>query len=331
MVGAEAYLRDQFRQRLLAALDPESIPLSWIEEDLEHSPLEEILDRACTPSLLAPMQIFWVRNARELFGRGARDIAGPIGRYLQAQAPATVVLIADHIHLPADRQRIGLEDKTKLLRIEEVLGPLSELVFCAAVPEAQAALMAQEMARRRGHELGVAEARRLAESQSGSLALIEREIEKLAEFVGAGSVITDATIEALVPAARTSSAYELATLLARGNCAASMECLSRLWADEGDSGAIGLVFQLSRAFSMALILRQHGVRDRSSLYRVLPDGLKPPGFAADTVLGLAARMPDARLRQGVALMARADIELRSSPLSARLVFERAIFALTAAT
>lgn len=309
------------------ALDPDSLELGWIEEDLERTPLEAVLDRACTPSLLAPMQIFWVRNARELFGRGAKDAAGPLARYLQAQAPASVALLADHIHLPADRQRIGLEDKAKLQRIEEVLGPVSEMVWCAAVPEAQAALMAQEMARQHGRELGTAEARRLAESQGGSLALIEREIEKLAAFAGE-EAISDGAIAALVPAARASSAYELATLLARGQRAASLECLARLWADEGDSGAIGLVFQLSRAFAMATVLRQHGVRDRSSLYRVLPDGLKPPGFAADAVLGIASRMPEARLRQGIALMARADVELRSSPPSARLVFERAIVALT---
>ncbi|MGH9393186.1 MAG: DNA polymerase III subunit delta [Terriglobales bacterium] len=328
VVGDETRQRDTFRARLRMALGPDGLEWGWNDEDLGQSDLEEILDRARTPSLMVGQQVFWVRQAKELFGRGARDVAAPLQRYLQAAPAATVALIADHIHIPAERQRIGLEDKAKLQRIEEVLGPLCEMVWCAAVSEVEASRLAQAMARELGHSLGPAQAVRLAESQGGNLALIERELEKLGAFAGADAAIDDAAIAALVPGARSSNGYDLAASLARGDRGGSLSCLQRLWAEEGDGGAIGLLFQLSRAFSMALILRQHGVRDRTSLYRVLPDGLRPPSFAADAVLGLSRQMAEVRLRQGLALWAQADVELRSSPLSARLVFERAVLALT---
>ncbi|MGH9483153.1 MAG: hypothetical protein ACRD1L_13780, partial [Terriglobales bacterium] len=108
----------------------------------------------------------------------------------------------------------------------------------------------------------------------------------------------------------------------------SLACLRRIWAGEGDAGAIGLVFQLSRAFAMALILRQQGVRDRRTLYQALPEGLRPPGFAADLILAVSRHMPEALLQRGIELLHAADVELRSSTPSPALVFERLIFQLT---
>lgn len=318
-----------------------------------ETPLEAVLDQARTPSLMAPQQIFYLRNARELFSRSGGEEGGAAGAAARPQgkkrhgdfpanlerfaasmeaggrAPeAQLIFVADHLHIPADRARMSLEDKGKLQRVEATLGAVGELVACAAVSVGQAARLAQQMAQAQGCRLGDAPAAELAEVLEGQLGLIEREVEKLCLHAGGEGTIAAEAVGALVPAAATSSGYALAGSIAGGERAAGLACLQRLWAEEGAGGAIGLVFQLSRIFAMALVVRQEKAADKRALYAVLPEGLRPPGFAAETILAIGRRMSEAKLRRGLALLHAADVELRSSPLSARLVLERMVIGLT---
>lgn len=294
---------------------------------------------------MAPRQIFYLRNARELFSRGGGEEGAPQGKKkhgdfpanlerfaaAQGQPPEALLLfVADHVHIPADRARISLEDKGKLQRLEATLGAVGELVLCAAVGPGQAARLAQQMARERGCTLGEDAAAALAETLEGRLGLIEREVEKLCLYAGGQGAIPPEAVAALVPAAGAASGYELAERIAAGGRAAALAALARLWAEEGEGGAIGLVFQLSRIFQMALVVRQEKAGDKRALYAVLPEGLRPPGFAAETILAIGRRMRESTLRRGLALLHAADVELRSSPLSARLVMERVVLALTPA-
>jgi len=333
LVGDEIYFHDRFRQELRAALPPEALELGWYDEDLAATPLEGILDQARTPSLMCPQQVFWVSGAGELFARGAKkhgDFPANIRGFVQQGPPAVVVLIAGHIHLPAERARMALEDKGKLQRLQETLGDLGGWIECARPAEAQAAAMARQRALELGHELPAATAQSLAALVEGNLALLQREVEKLGAHAGPGAPIEAAAIPALVASARAGSAYDLAQKVARGHRAAALACLRAIWADEGDGGAIGLLFQLSRIFSMALILQQEGVRDRSGLYRALPEGMRPPAFAAEAVLAVSRAMRTALLRQAILGLHAADVELRSSTPSPILVFERLVTALTPA-
>jgi hypothetical protein len=75
---------------------------------------------------------------------------------------------------------------------------------------------------------------------------------------------------------------------------------------------------------MALLAREARVADRSGLYRALPEGLRPPGFAADSILSVARRMPEARLRKLLPALHEADVALRSSPPSVGWVLERVL-------
>ncbi|MGH9413153.1 MAG: DNA polymerase III subunit delta [Terriglobales bacterium] len=344
LAGDESYVRNQFRRALWDCLPESAQAFGWMEEDLAETPLEAILDSARNPSLMAPVQVFWLRNARELFARGTAsgDDNAPAGKKkhgdfpanlaafaAQAGAPASavVVFVADHLHLPAERARMALEDKSRLQRIETTLGQAGPLIACAQPSPVQAAALAQQMAAGQGCTLTREQARRLAELCDSSLELVQREVEKLAIYTGNGAV-TDAALTALAAGSATASAYELAERIAEGKRAAALLSLHRWLRDEGSSGAIGLIFQLSRAFSMALIVRQERVRDRSSLYRVLPEGLRPPGFAADTVLGIAQRMSEARLRRAIPELHRTDVALRSSPPSIALVLEQTVTAMS---
>ncbi|HVB40552.1 MAG TPA: DNA polymerase III subunit delta [Terriglobales bacterium] len=334
LAGDEVYLRDQFCSALAGLLPAETLGFSRFDADLATTPLDAILDQARSPSLMAPLQVFFVRNAKELFGRGEKkhgDFPANLQRFaadVGTPPAAVVVFIADHLHLPADERRISLEDKTRLQRIEATLGACGELVRCARVSESQAALIAAEMAAAVDAVIAPDAARALSERLEGNLGLMRTEIDKLALHAWPERRIGVEAVTQLVAGGAAASGFELAALIARGQRAASLEGLRRCWRDEGDNSAIGLVFQLSRAFKMALVARQERATDRSALYRVLPQGMRPPGFAADAILAVARAMSQPRLRLALRGLHTADVELRSSPHAAALVFERLIWNLT---
>lgn len=343
LAGDESYFRDRFRAALREQLPPATLEFGWRDEDLTATPLDAILDWALNPSLMAPVQVFWVRNARELYGRGAAaaessgeepasagkkhgafpDNLRRFTEHAGTPPAAVVVFVADHIHIPADRARMALDDKSRLQRLETTLGAVGPVIACAQATEAQAAALAQQMALELGTSLSAPQARRLAEVLDGQLALLQREVEKLALY-GTGEPISDQSIAALVTGAASASAFELAECMARGDRAGALRRLRSWLQSEGESEAIGLVFQLSRAFSMALLVREARVSDRSGLYRTLPEGLRPPGFAADSILAIARRMSDTHLRKLLPALHQADVALRSSPPSVGLVLEQVL-------
>ncbi|HVI09408.1 MAG TPA: DNA polymerase III subunit delta, partial [Candidatus Binatia bacterium] len=73
-VGDEAFFRKRFRDAILEHLVPADLrEFSLSEFDLGETDLAEILDRARTPSLMAPFQVFFVRGVKNLFGRGSNE------------------------------------------------------------------------------------------------------------------------------------------------------------------------------------------------------------------------------------------------------------------
>ena len=73
-VGDEAFFRKRFRDAILEHLVPADLrDFSFFEFDLAENDLAEVLDRARTPSLMAPFQVFFVRGVKNLFGRGSNE------------------------------------------------------------------------------------------------------------------------------------------------------------------------------------------------------------------------------------------------------------------
>ncbi len=73
-VGDEAFFRKRFRDAILEHLVPADLrDFSFFEYDLAETDLAEVLDRARTPSLMAPFQVFFVRGVKNLFGRGSNQ------------------------------------------------------------------------------------------------------------------------------------------------------------------------------------------------------------------------------------------------------------------
>ena len=70
--------------------------------DLGSTPIFDVLDRAQTPSLMAPFQVIFVRNVRQLYTRGAKkDEFAALDRYFRSPNPqALLIFVADFLRIP---------------------------------------------------------------------------------------------------------------------------------------------------------------------------------------------------------------------------------------
>src|SRR5207253_10381498 len=89
LVGDEGFFRRRCRDAILEHLVSGSLrDFSLHEFDLAETPLQQVLDNARTPSLMAPSQAFFLRNVKALYGRGQQDdkIEAP-AHYLKNPSP----------------------------------------------------------------------------------------------------------------------------------------------------------------------------------------------------------------------------------------------------
>src|SRR5450432_4255949 len=133
-VGDEAFFRKRFRDAILEHLVPVDLrDFSLFEFDLGENDLAEVLDRARTPSLMAPFQVFFIRGVKLLFGRGSNEEKlAAIAAYCKDPNPdAVLIFVADH-------RRMDMTDKDRYERIRESLGQYCAIVELARVQEGDA-------------------------------------------------------------------------------------------------------------------------------------------------------------------------------------------------
>ena len=73
LAGDEAFLYQRCRAGVLRALVPDTQRDFGLHDlDLADTTIFDALDLAQTPSLMVPFQVIFVRNLRNLYGRGAK-------------------------------------------------------------------------------------------------------------------------------------------------------------------------------------------------------------------------------------------------------------------
>src|ERR1700722_16458836 len=169
-VGDEAFFRKRFRDAILDHLVPTDLrDFSIFEFDLAENDLAEVLDRARTPSLMAPFQVFFVRGVKTLFGRGSNDEKlAAIEAYCKDPNPdAVLIFVADHISIPADARRMDMTDKERYERIRETLGGFCAIVELARVEESEAVRWIGEYCATQGVKMDADAARELVDALGG--------------------------------------------------------------------------------------------------------------------------------------------------------------------
>jgi DNA polymerase-3 subunit delta len=332
-VGDEAFFRARCREAVLTHLIPADMrDFSLYELDLSEVSLAEVLDRARTPSLMAPFQVFFVRGVKQLYGRGSHDDElAAIEEYVKNPNPdAVIILIADHISIPADLRRMDLTDKDRYEKIRDTLGQYCGVVEFARVEESEAVKWVLDSGAAQGIKVENDAARELVDALGGDMMMISVELEKLALYVGEKKKITLGDVETMVLAAKQRSLYELTDAISARDRVRALEVLdATLSTTEGEDAAIGHLYMLAKTYRQMLVISEKNVRDSRALWQVLWQGFRLPPFAAEDVIRQARRFKSRReLTRGLRLIARADLALRSNPPSKRMVLENLVLDLT---
>ena len=332
-VGDEAFFRKRFRDAILEHLVPADLrEFSLFEFDLAETDLAEILDRARTPSLMAPFQVFFVRGVKNLFGRGAKEERlAAIEEYCNHPNPdAIIVFVADHISIPADVRKMEIQDKERYQRIRDIMGPYCGIVELARVEEGDAVRWITDYCASQGVKIESDGARELVDALGGDMMMISNELEKLILYVGEKKRIALGDVETMVLAAKQRSLYELTDAISSKDRVRALEVLDAILASgEGEEAAIGHIYMLAKTFRQMLIILERNVRDQRMLWAALWQGFRVPPFAADDIIQQARRYKNRReLTRTIRLVAKADLALRSNPVSKRMVLERLVIDLT---
>jgi DNA polymerase III subunit delta len=332
-VGDEAFFRKRFRDAILEHLVPADLrDFSLFEFDLAETNLAEILDRTRTPSLMAPFQVFFVRGVKNLFGRGSNEEKlSAIEEYCANPNPdALIVFVADHISIPADVRRMEMQDKDRYQRIRDTMGQYCGIVELARVEEGEAVRWVSDYCASRNIKIEADGARELVDALGGDMMMISSEIEKLMLYVGARNRITLGDVETMVLAAKQRSLYELTDAISAKDRALALEVLDAILSSgDGEEAAIGHIYMLAKTFRQMLVILERNVRDQRMLWAALWQGFRVPPFAADDVIKQARRYKSRRdITRAIRLIAKADLALRSNPVSKRMVLERLVIDLT---
>lgn len=314
--GADAYLRDMCRTKIVEACVPEGAR-EWAvaRVSARDTGWDEILGRAQTLPMLAPHQVILVEDAEsvEKLGDESRDeILEALEKYLAAPAPFTLLLL----------EAAALDRRQKFYKLLHEKGLVVELT----IGRESAAALAAQMAKSLGAELDREAAALLADVLNGEPARMHIELEKLAAYVqdapGRGR-ITAADVEVLVVAARKNTVWQLADMLASRNRAGALAFLDNLLREgEPLPAIVGALAWMYRKLIEARELpgHTHGFQASRQL-AMRPD-------AAETAMRQAHRIPKTELLAGLASLAEADSQLKYSNPNPRALMEFLIARLT---
>jgi DNA polymerase-3 subunit delta len=333
LAGDEIYLYERCRRVLIDSLiDPSLREFSLSDLDLAETSIFHVLDLARTPSLMAPFQVIFVKNLKNLYTRGAKkEEFAALKDYFRSPNPqAVLIFVADHLRITADLRRMDLQDKERFERIRETLGDDCGVVELARVDEADAVRWLLASAESREMKFDPDAARELADALGADMMLIASELEKLMLYAFDRKRITLGDVETMVLAAKQRSLYELTDAISARDKPRALALLHGLLnaSDGAEDSAIGHLYMLARTFRQMIVILEKNVRDSRAIWQALWQGFRMPPFAAEDLIRQARRYSSRReLTQKLRLIANADLELRSSPPDKRLVLERLVMQL----
>ncbi len=333
LAGDEVFLLDRCRAAVLKGFVPPDLRDFCLSDlDLTTTSIFEVLDRAQTPSLMSPFQVIFIRNVRQLYTRGAKkEEFAALERYFRSPNPQAVLLfVADFVRIPSDARRMDMEDKNRYERLTETLGEHCGMVELARVSEEDAMRWVVSSAQEAGVRVEPDAARELVDALGADMMLASSELEKLLLYTSGRGRITLGDVETMVLAAKQRSLYELTDAISAHDRVRALALLQGLLnsSDAGEDAAIGHLYMLARTFRQMLVILEKNVRDSRAIWQALWQGFRIPPFAADDLIKQARRFKNRReLTRALRLVARADLELRSSPPDKRLVLERLVYEL----
>lgn len=309
LVGEEGRLVDRGLARLREAVVPEA-QRAFNEERLRGDEVDaaRLVDSLRTFPLLGGRRLVVVREADRL-APGALDA---LAAYAEAPLDSTVLALA-------------AEKIDRRLKIWKALEAAGVLVECGRPDERSLSKCLQEAAEAAGvtFEPGAVEA--LIELAGRDLGVLEGEVTKLAAFVGPARRVSPEVVHEVVAAgAGQQSVFAWVDAVAERRASEALVALGRLLA--AGEEPLRLLALLAR--QVRLVWGAKALAARGASVPEVAEQLVPRArFLAPKLLAQARGFDEAELAANHDRLVEADLALKSSPSSERLVLERLVLAI----
>lgn len=357
LLGSDPYWLELCRKHLLERFVPDAAR-EWAVTRLSAAEceLEEVLGRAQSRPMLAPVQLVFVTEA-EVWERGdedgkskkapkksssesEEDSGSGSGAESEAEAHSSrkakskagaksalehsIAALAAYLEDPAPFTVLifEVEKLDQRTRFARLLGDHALIVQLDAT-DVDPAQLAMEMARGLGVTLEPAAAARVAESTGGRAARMAIELEKLTCHVGDRKRITASEVRDLVVTEGNAEVWELADLFAAGKRGRALELVDELLR-KGETAPrlVGALAWMYRKLMVACELPRRATQWEAA--KAL--GMRPESALA--AVAQAHRLSQAKLRDSLMALAEADDRLKSRSRDDRATMEFLVARLT---
>lgn len=238
--GADSYLRDEHRQRIVQLALGDADPQLCLRTFEGDATLVEVLDELRTLPFLAPHRVVMVRNADPFVSANR----GPLERYLKAPASSgTLVLEVE-----------SWNRSTKLAKLLASQGDLGEVLLCQCAEGENLGRWVQDYVAKAGASIERGAAEMLAQGVGANFSMLANEIDKLITYVSTGPSarpIATADVAAIASTTATPEAFAIVGAIMAGDSARALQHLAAALQTRG--AEFPLLGQLSWHLRRALL------------------------------------------------------------------------------
>ena len=307
LYGEEAYLKSYYEKALTRAVVPDEHSMNlhvWREAPVD---VAELMEQARTLPFFAPHRLIVVRDSG-LFKRSGQVLA----EFIPHIPEETVLLFTESEVDQRSALYKAVKNSGVVLKVDHISEDgLKRWALKRLVQEGRPKVQTRAM------EL-------LLERTGDDMQRIATELEKLICYTQGRDTILEADVQAIIPVRLENRIFEMADLIGGRKRERVLSMYHELLAlKEQPIGILGL---LSKHFMRLLIISE--MRERGFDIQTIADktGLKP--FVARKYAGQCAAFTYEEIKEALAMMARADADIKSGRIRDDLAAELLIFSLT---
>jgi DNA polymerase-3 subunit delta len=303
LYGDEEYLVERARGRIMDVLLPHVRELNYTSYDAAQAPPPEVINACNTLPCMVQHRIVLVKNTHQYSKNDLRSFSP----YLHSPCPTTsLVFIADEM-------------------TAEFLKQAQDGAFHLAHPlQKEIIPWIRTIARELGKEITAEAAGYLQEAIGRDLQGLYHELSKVSLYVGERGRIEMKDVERVVSEVRVTTIFELTKAVGERDLKRAFRALERIW--ESGEPPLKILGMIARQFRHLLMTKEilgHGDGTEEVKKQL---GISNPYYLRE-LAAQAKGFSQASLQQAIKSLWQADLKLKRSSLSRRLLLEGLIIKL----
>lgn len=300
LCGEEAYLRLQFKDNLIKALNPDGDTMNFNKYSGKDINVGEVIDQAETMPFFADRRVILIENSG-LCKSGGEQMAN----YLAESSESTVIVMVES----------EVDRKSKLFKAFASNGRVCDFTV---QNENTLRVWIKSKAKQEGKSIDTAAIDYLLECTGTNMMAIASELEKLFSYTMEKSSISVADVETISTVSATSKVFDMIGAMAEKKNAKALELYHDLLARK-EANAMGVLILIIRQFN--LILQVKELREKGYPSSRIADAMKIAPFIEKKCENQARGFTLARLRQVLEACAKAEEDVKIRSMNPELTVE----------